>query len=199
MRSWGLTRSASDDEIKKAYRKLAKQYHPDLNPGDKEAEEKFKEVGEAYEVLSDSDKRARYDQYGFAGVDPNYAAGSRLRRRIWRRVRRLRCGSGQTFSTISLAAVPPAVPLGETVPGRAKMSAPSVTLTFEEAAFGCEKEVTASRIEDCAKCSWHRFRRRQRTGDLSRLRRQRRDPYRPPDPLWRHAAADHLYPLRRQR
>lgn len=72
----GINKSASDDEIKKAYRKLAKKYHPDLNPGDKEAEERFKEVGEAYEILSDSDKRARYDQYGFAGVDPNYAAGS---------------------------------------------------------------------------------------------------------------------------
>ena len=72
----GVSKSASDDEIKKAYRKLAKKYHPDLNPGDKEAEAKFKEVGEAYEILSDSEKRARYDQYGFAGVDPNYAAGS---------------------------------------------------------------------------------------------------------------------------
>ena len=63
----GVSKTASDDEIKKAYRKLAKKYHPDLNPGDKEAEEKFKEVGEAYEVLSDSDKRARYDQYVLQG------------------------------------------------------------------------------------------------------------------------------------
>ena len=72
----GLNKSASDDEIKKAYRKLAKQYHPDLHPGDKEAEEKFKELNEAYEVLSDKDKKARYDQFGHAGVDPNFGGGA---------------------------------------------------------------------------------------------------------------------------
>ena len=72
----GLSKSASVDEIKKAYRKLAKQYHPDLNPGDKSAEAKFKEVNEAYEVLSDSDKKARYDQFGHAGVDPNFGASA---------------------------------------------------------------------------------------------------------------------------
>ena len=71
----GVSRGASDDEIKKAYRKEAKKYHPDLHPGDKEAEAKFKEINEAYEVLSDSDKKARYDQYGHAGVDPNFGAG----------------------------------------------------------------------------------------------------------------------------
>ena len=71
----GVSKSASDDEIKKAYRKVAKQYHPDLNPGDATAEAKFKEANEAYEVLSDSDKKARYDQYGHAGVDPNFGAG----------------------------------------------------------------------------------------------------------------------------
>lgn len=72
----GLQKGASAEDIKRAYRKAAMKYHPDRNPGDKEAEEKFKEVGEAYEVLSDDDKRARYDQYGFAGVDPNYAGGA---------------------------------------------------------------------------------------------------------------------------
>ena len=72
----GVSKSASEDEIKKAYRKKAKQYHPDLNPDDKTAEAKFKEVGEAYEVLSDDSKRQRYDQFGFAGVDPNYGAGA---------------------------------------------------------------------------------------------------------------------------
>ena len=72
----GVNRSASADEIKRAYRKLAKKYHPDMNPGDKEAEARFKEVNEAYEVLSDETKKARYDQFGFAGVDPNYGAGA---------------------------------------------------------------------------------------------------------------------------
>ena len=71
----GVEKSASDDEIKKAYRKMAKKYHPDLNPGDAAAEASFKEVNEAYEVLSDSDKKARYDQFGHAGVDPNFGAG----------------------------------------------------------------------------------------------------------------------------
>ena len=71
----GVSKSASDDEIKKAYRKMAKEYHPDLHPGDKVAEAKFKEVGEAYEVLSDAQKKSRYDQFGHAGVDPNFGAG----------------------------------------------------------------------------------------------------------------------------
>lgn len=70
----GINKGANDDEIKKAYRKLAKKYHPDLNPDDKKAEASFKEVSEAYEVLSDSNKKARYDQFGHAGVDPSYGA-----------------------------------------------------------------------------------------------------------------------------
>ena len=71
----GVSKGASDDELKKAYRKLVKQYHPDLNPGDKTAEAKLKEINEAYEILSDKDKRAKYDQFGHAGVDPNFGAG----------------------------------------------------------------------------------------------------------------------------
>ena len=85
----GVDKSASADDIKKAYRKKAKEFHPDLHPGDKECEQKFKEVNEAYEVLSDADKRAKYDQYGFAAFDPSsfqssaegFAPGGGRRRR----------------------------------------------------------------------------------------------------------------------
>src|SRR5262249_55011561 len=66
----GVKRGASEDEIKKAYRKLARQYHPDRNPGDKQAETRFKEVQDAYDVLSDKQKRTQYDQFGFAGAGP---------------------------------------------------------------------------------------------------------------------------------
>src|SRR4249920_3885201 len=71
----GVTKSASADEIKKSYRKVAMQFHPDRNPGDKSAEEKFKEAAEAYEVLSDTDKKAQYDRYGHAGVSGNGRGG----------------------------------------------------------------------------------------------------------------------------
>ena len=71
----GISKGASEDEIKKAYRKMAKETHPDLHPGDETAAARFKEVNEAYGVLSDKEKKARYDQYGHAGVDPNFGAG----------------------------------------------------------------------------------------------------------------------------
>src|SRR5689334_8375413 len=72
----GVSKTASADEIKKAYRKVAMQYHPDRNPGDKEAEEKFKEAAEAYEVLSDADKKAKYDRYGHAAFGPGTGGGN---------------------------------------------------------------------------------------------------------------------------
>ena len=147
----GVAKDASADEIKKAYRKGAMKYHPDRNPGDKEAEAKFKELGEAYEVLSDADKKARYDQYGFAGVDPNFAAGGG--------------GFGGGFGGFGdfgdLGDI-----FGEFFGGGSRSSGASrqnaprrgenilsrLELTFEEAAFGCEKEVATQRIENCAAC-----------------------------------------------
>ena len=112
----GVSKGASEDEIKKAYKKLARKYHPDMNPGDKEAEEKFKEVNEANEVLSDPDKKARYDQFGFAGVDPSYGAGA----------------GGPGWGDGAAGA--------------------SVSVTFTEAAFGCEKELNVERSEQCPTC-----------------------------------------------
>ena len=147
----GVEKTATPEEIKKAYRKNAMKYHPDRNPGDKEAEEKFKELGEAYEVLSDADKKARYDQFGFAGVDPNYGGGAG--------------GYGGGFSGFGdfgdLGDI-----FGEffgggsrrsanarNMPRRGENVAAHLELTFEEAAFGCEKEVSSQRIENCAQCN----------------------------------------------
>ena len=147
----GVEKGASADEIKKAYRKSAMKYHPDRNPGDKEAEEKFKELGEAYEVLSNDDKRARYDQFGFAGVDPNYGAGQG---------NSYGGGFGGFGDFGDLGDI-----FGSFFGGggsrRANANAPRrgenvgvrLELTFEEAAFGCEKDVNVTRIENCASCN----------------------------------------------
>ncbi len=146
----GVKKDASAEEIKKAYRKSAMKYHPDRNPGNAEAEAKFKECGEAYEVLSDDAKRQRYDQFGFAGVDPSYGGGNGP------------YGAGFSgfgdFGDLgdifgeffgggsrSRASQQNAPRRGENVMSR-------LELTFEEAAFGCEKEVAAQRIENCGAC-----------------------------------------------
>ncbi|MBR3177190.1 DnaJ domain-containing protein [Candidatus Saccharibacteria bacterium] len=140
----GVPKNASDDEIKKAYRKLAIKYHPDKNPGDKEAEEKFKEVSEAHEVLSDKQKRARYDQFGHAGV--NGGASNPF-------------GNGNPFGDFngqsfsfefgggglddilgSLFGFGP----GARRPRRGADYRTQVTITFEESIFGAEKQISAS-------------------------------------------------------
>lgn len=143
----GVERNASSQEIKKAYRKLAKKYHPDLNPGDKESEKKFKEVNEAYEVLSDDDKRSRYDRFGHAGVDPNGFNGA---------------GAGfgdfgfgdfsDIFESFFGGAGFGSSGRARNVPQRGEDLEYSLEIEFTEAAFGVEKEIPVSRMEKCATC-----------------------------------------------
>ena len=145
----GVEKGASAEEIKKAYRKSAMKYHPDRNPGDKTAEEKFKELGEAYEVLSDEDKRARYDQYGHAGVDPNFGAGQGGYGGF---------GGFGDFGDLgdifgSFFGGGTSRRSNANAPRRGENVAVRMELTFEEAAFGCEKEISIQRIENCSACS----------------------------------------------
>lgn len=152
----GVSKGASDDEIKKAYRKTAKKYHPDLNPNNPEAEAKFKECNEAYEVLSDPQKKSRYDQFGFAGVDPNYGAGQGGAGGF---------GGGFGFDgDIDLGDIFSSFFGGgggfgggfggrnPNAPQKGRDIQSAVTITFEEAAKGCKKTVDVSRVEDCSQC-----------------------------------------------
>lgn len=145
----GVSKGASEDEIKKAYKKLARKYHPDLNPDNKEAEEKFKEVNEAYEILSDPNKKARYDQFGFAGVDPSYGAGG--------------AGGGfdggfdfgdlgDIFGSFFGGGFGGGRRTNPNAPQRGESIRLSLAISFEEAAFGCEKEVSVDRMEQCGTC-----------------------------------------------
>lgn len=148
----GVEKGASDDELKKAYRKIAKKYHPDLNPDNKEAEAKFKEANEAYEVLSDKDKRARYDQFGFAGVDPNFGGGAGGGNPYGAG------GMGFDFSDIFDSFFGGGFGGGgrrqnPNAPRRGTDVEASVVISFEEAAKGCKKNVTYHQIENCPDCS----------------------------------------------
>ena len=142
----GLSKGASADEIKKAYRGLAKKYHPDMNPGDKEAEAKFKEVNEAYAVLSDDEKRQKYDQFGHAAFDPASGAGG--------------FGGfggfdgGFDFSDLFSSFFGGGRSSQQTrnAPQRGDDVATRVTVSFEEAAFGTRKEVNFARVEGCKEC-----------------------------------------------
>ncbi len=142
----GVQKSASDDEIKRAYRKLAKASHPDLNPGDKEAEARFKEVNEAYEILSDKEKRSRYDQFGHAGVDPNFGAGGGFDGGF-------DFGDlGDIFGSFFGGGFGGGRRANPNAPQRGESVRMSLILSFEEAAFGCEKAVTVERLEPCSAC-----------------------------------------------
>ncbi len=144
----GLSKSAGEAEIKKAYRALAKKYHPDMNPGDKEAEARFKEINEAYDILSDPDKKAKYDQFGHAAFDPTaggaggYSGGF---------------GGfsdfGDIFENIFGGAFGGSGRQTRNGPMRGEDVGARVTITFEEAAFGVKKDVTYNRIQKCPDCS----------------------------------------------
>ena len=146
----GVEKTASEADIKKAYRSLAKKYHPDMNPDNKEAEVKFKEVNEAYAVLSDEEKRAKYDRFGHAAFDP--AAG----------------GGGSGFGGFggfggadfdfgdifsSFFGGGGSSRSSRNVPMEGDDVGTRITITFEEAVFGCKKEINFARIESCQDCS----------------------------------------------
>ena len=144
----GVEKNASETDIKKAFRKQAKQYHPDVNPGDKSAEAKFKEVNEAYDILSDSQKRSRYDQFGHAGVDPNGFSGG--------------AGGFGTGFDFDLSDIFDSF-FGGGFGGKSQRTRNgpqkgadlkySLEISFEEAAFGVEKELDLNRRDKCPKCN----------------------------------------------
>ena len=143
----GLSKGADEKEIKSAFRKLAKQYHPDLNPDNKEAETKFKEVNEAYEVLSDPDKKAKYDKFGHAAFDPNQGFGGGGF-----------SGSGfggfeDIFGDIFGDMFGGGRASQKTGPRPGSDLKIKLDITFEEAAFGTKKEIKINRVEKCTTCN----------------------------------------------
>ena len=143
----GLSKGASDDEIKKAFRKLAMKYHPDKNPGDKEAEEKFKEINEAYAVLSDPEQKSKYDRFGHAGVDPNSFAG----------------GGGfggfggfedifDMFGSAFGGGFGGGGSRRNNGPRKGSDIQKTMTIDFEEAAFGVKKQIRLTKNVKCKNC-----------------------------------------------
>ncbi len=145
----GIERGADDDTIKKAYRKLAKQYHPDLHPGDKDAEAKFKEVNEAYAILSDSDKRAAYDRYGHAAFDGSMGGGGGAYSGGF--------GAdfgdiGDIFSSFFGGGFGQSSSARHNGPMRGDDIGVSVTINFEEAVFGVKRDISFTKIAKCSEC-----------------------------------------------
>lgn len=139
----GISRDADENEIKKAYRRLAREYHPDVNPGDNNAEEKFKEINEAYEILSDPQKRSAYDQFGHAGVngqgDFNYGDfGDFTTFGGFDDIFDMFFGNRESHKTAG--------------PKRGADLRYNLEITLEEAAFGVEKDIEITRMEDCTSC-----------------------------------------------
>src|SRR5271154_525943 len=145
----GVSRTVSEEEIKKAYRKLAVKFHPDKNPGDKAAEEQFKELGEAYEALSDPQKRAAYDQYGHAAFDPRSRAGRGSGGGFhdpFDIFREVFGGGGSIFESFFGGGHDP------TGPQRGDDLRYDLEITLEEAALGCEKEISVKKMDRCETC-----------------------------------------------
>lgn len=143
----GLQKGASEADIKKAFRKMAMKYHPDKNPGDKEAEEKFKEVNEAYSILSDPDKKSKYDRFGHAGVDPNAGFGGG--------------GFGGAGGFDDIFDMFGNMFGGGFGGGGRRRNGPmkgrdlqkAITITFDEAAFGTKKEISITKYVKCSTCN----------------------------------------------
>ncbi|MCR4711438.1 MAG: molecular chaperone DnaJ [Clostridia bacterium] len=155
----GLQKGASEEDIKKAFRKMAMKYHPDRNPGDKDAEEKFKEVNEAYSILSDADKKSKYDRFGFAGVDPNAGFGGDGGFGGF-------SGFGGTSSGFSgfedifsdlfgggFSGFGGSSARARTAPTKGRDLQKNVTIEFTDAAFGCKQQVQLTKLVRCSRCN----------------------------------------------
>lgn len=139
----GLSKNASDVEIKKAFRQLAKKYHPDANPGNAEAEKNFKEINEAYEILSDADKKAKYDQFGHAAFDQSGGGGYYSSSDF---------DMGDIFGSVfgdMFGGGSSRRPQG---PSRGNDVRTSIVITFEEAFYGVSKEIQINAVETCNTC-----------------------------------------------
>ena len=146
----GVNKDASAEEIKKAYRKITKANHPDLHPGDKECEERFKEANEAYEILSDDEKRKKYDQFGHAAFDPNAGFNGGGFGGGFGDI--FGGGFGDIFGDLFGGGFGGGTRSNPNAPRKGESVRTSVNISFEEAAFGCKKDVTVARIEQCADC-----------------------------------------------
>lgn len=145
----GIDKNATDEDIKRAYRKKAKECHPDLHPNDKEAEALFKELNEANEVLSDPDKRARYDQFGFDGPDMGGGAGGNP---FGGMDFSGMGGMGDIFDQLFNGGMGGSAQARRNAPRQGNDVRYELRLTFEEAAKGCHKSVEFYRYENCATC-----------------------------------------------
>ncbi len=146
----GLQKGASEDEIKSAFRKMAMKYHPDRNPDDKTAEEKFKEVNEAYSVLSDPDKKSKYDKFGFAGIDPNagFSGGSSP----FGDFSNFTSGFGGFEDIFNMFTGGSSYSQNPNAPRKGQDIEKSMSITFDEAVFGCKKEIKLTKYVVCDTC-----------------------------------------------